>query len=525
MSKKIYSFLLVLILILCGCNKVSEILPYSDGNTAETVRTYQNKDSLTIFAIRPETLNPLLTDFSINRTMLSLIFEPLFTTTQSFEINPKLAESYTVGENAMSLTVNLRRGIKWHDGSEFTANDVDYTVKHILEMKEEAYCYNSLLNVAGAGVVDRYTFEFTLQNPDSGFVGLLDFPIIKNNSAETLALCGDAVGTGMYKYSGGEVFKNIILERNEGWWGGSINIPAIVAELIPDTDSLYNGFKMNSIDVAVADNASGSKYGINENVKFINSNTNYYTYLALNHRNILLKNGELRKIMYEILSTDKITMDLLPGYSVLCSSPVNPASVYTMPVETTEKPGIKDRLRELGCGMDDQGLRKMEIDGNGYLLDFNLLICSDNPTRIIVGEYIKSSLMMYGISVNIVGKTKGEYISAAYSGNYDMVLCETKLGLNRDFGAVMATGGSVNIGGYSSSATDDALYLLKIARTDTEAAEAFKNIQNIFATDTPHIPLYFSQNKIIYNEAAVENVVAGDIGYEYSNINQWILKN
>ena len=130
---------------------------------------------------------------------------------------------------------------------------------------------------------------------------------------------------------------------------------------------------------------------------------------------------------------------------------------------------------------------------------------------------------MYGISVNIIEKTADEYTQAAYSGKYDMVLCETRIGLNYDLSQLIGSSGSVNIGGYSSPAADEALMSLKTATSSEQRKSAFLNIQKIFEDEMPHIPLYFSVNKIMYNDNVIGNAAAGDINFEYSNLNSWTL--
>ncbi len=528
MPAKIFSIMLTFMLILCGCSEVTENYnqanPLPDDVPSEAIyNPPASSTEISVFAVRPDTLNPLMTKYSVNRNMLSLIFEPLFTTTQAFEINPRLAESYEIKEGATEIVINLRQGVKWHDGSDFTSADVDYTIKQIFNAKEECAYFKNLEKVSASNPNGRYSYKFTLSEPDSGFVHLLDFPIIKNNSAEALEANEKIIGTGMYAYSSADIYKSIYLVRNDAWWGQEVNIPSVTVNLMPDVDSSYNGFKMNSIDTVIADNITGSKYDTNANISYLKSNTNLYSFLSLNHSNKLLADVGLRKILKKILCSEKITTDLLPEYSVLCDSPVNPAASYAVTDEDTPETDIKEELQAAGYKMGRNGFRTYETDGYNYMLDFDLLICSDNPVRSIVGEYIKSTLLMYGISVNIIEKTADEYTQAAYSGKYDMVLCETRIGLNYDLSQLIGSGGSVNIGGYSSEAADEVILSLKTAETLESRKAAFLSVQEIFKNEMPHIPLYFSVNKIMYNDNVIAGVSAGDINYEYSNLNGWTL--
>ena len=73
---------------------------------------------------KPETLNPLEnTDVSVDK-VLRLLFEPLFVQNQNNEIQPNLAESYSVENNGNTVNIKLRSGLKWDDGNPITAEDI-----------------------------------------------------------------------------------------------------------------------------------------------------------------------------------------------------------------------------------------------------------------------------------------------------------------------------------------------------------------------------------------------------------------
>ncbi len=85
------------------------------------------------------------------------------------EIEPDLATEYAAGEDGLSFTFKLRPGVKFHDGSELTADDVVYTVERMLALKKGYY--SSLMQVTGAEAVDDYTVKINTATP---FPGLPD---------------------------------------------------------------------------------------------------------------------------------------------------------------------------------------------------------------------------------------------------------------------------------------------------------------------------------------------------------------
>ena len=85
------------------------------------------------------------------------------------EIEPDLATEYTAAEDGLSFTFKLRQGVKFHDGSEVTADDVVYTVERMLAFKKGYY--SSLMQITGAEAIDDYTVKINTSTP---FPGLPD---------------------------------------------------------------------------------------------------------------------------------------------------------------------------------------------------------------------------------------------------------------------------------------------------------------------------------------------------------------
>ena len=93
------------------------------------------------------------------------------------------------------------------------------------------------------------SYEFVLSKPDAGFIGLLNFPIIKRSSARE-GTEFDPIGTGKYVYESYNYLKSIILVKNQSYYGQIPYIDRINAVVLPDNESVYNAFGMNTIDLS-----------------------------------------------------------------------------------------------------------------------------------------------------------------------------------------------------------------------------------------------------------------------------------
>ncbi|MBR3576806.1 MAG: hypothetical protein IKL42_05325, partial [Clostridia bacterium] len=241
MRKPIVYILIIAILFVVSC--VINVNENKDGSfdptTTDVVYNPSSGDSLSMYAIRYDTLNPLITAYSVNRDMLSLVFDPLISVSQNYVVEHKLAENFVVSNGGKTITLYLRKNVFWHDGKAFTARDVDYTINQILNYPEESVYKTNLQDVEYAGVIDDTTYEITLAKPNAGFVYLLDFPIIQFSPYDIIDTKDNFYvnGTGMYKVGAVDKFASVLLEVNSQYWNGTSGIKYMNFRLLPDEES------------------------------------------------------------------------------------------------------------------------------------------------------------------------------------------------------------------------------------------------------------------------------------------------
>lgn len=171
--------------------------------------------------------------------------------TMSSQYVPGLAESWAQLSNT-TWEFKLREGVQFHDGTDFTANDVKFTIDRGKTMGASSSKYASIDSVA---VVDTYTVQIELSAPDNDLIYKLCEPntvILSANAFSTMSEEeANQIGTGAYKYNEWVQGDYLSLVRNEAYWGGVKNTEEIVIRYIPEASSRLIALQTGEIDYCV----------------------------------------------------------------------------------------------------------------------------------------------------------------------------------------------------------------------------------------------------------------------------------
>ena len=195
------------------------------------------------------------------------------------KIVPSLAESWDISDDGLEYTFHLRQGVKFHNGNDFTAEDVAYTFHRLLtveggvntEFIDQIKGADELLagetdTLEGVEVVDDYTIKVTLKEPFAGFLASISSPGVSIYDSEATEAAGDqfgmdpavTVGTGPFEFSSWSFNNQLVLTRNEDYWKGASELPGVVIKIIPDTETQSMMFESGELDILDLDYAADS---------------------------------------------------------------------------------------------------------------------------------------------------------------------------------------------------------------------------------------------------------------------------
>ena len=195
------------------------------------------------------------------------------------KIVPSLAESWDISDDGLEYTFHLRQGVKFHNGNDFTAEDVAYTFHRMLtveggvntEFIDQIKGADELLagetdTLEGVEVVDDYTIKVTLKEPFAGFLASISSPGVSIYDSEATEAAGDqfgmdpavTVGTGPFEFASWSFNNQLVLTRNEDYWKGASELPGVVIKIIPDTETQSMMFESGELDILDLDYAADS---------------------------------------------------------------------------------------------------------------------------------------------------------------------------------------------------------------------------------------------------------------------------
>jgi peptide/nickel transport system substrate-binding protein len=172
-----------------------------------------------------------------------MVYEQLVRRTDDGRIAPALAESWKLSPDRRTWTFALRKGVKFHDGSEFDAAVVEWHFKRALDPQEGSLFRAQFSVIQKIAVADKYTIAFTLKEPNVAF---LEFVMLTNGayipSKRAFETLGKEfpfrpIGTGAFRWVQWVQGQRVILERNPAYWGTASKADRLIIRPITDPNT------------------------------------------------------------------------------------------------------------------------------------------------------------------------------------------------------------------------------------------------------------------------------------------------
>ena len=511
--------LTMLIVFIFFCQSCAVIDRIKDS-AQKFIKTEETLTATTEFSEKPniinagiydfDTFNPLTTKSQSVKEAMQFVYEPLFKLDSEMRIVPVLAKDYTVSADGKIITINLKENIKWHDATPFSASDVAYTIKVILN--GETNYTDSLLNLKNYIEISDYSIRLILKNSVPSYESLLTFPIIKNKTKMNTREEYIPNGTGPFCYGSRASVDEIYFGAYENYHQGRSRIDALYIHMLPSYDSYMTSLEASEIDFASSKTVDLTEYMPKGNLKLYDYTSNQFTFLGYNMESPILSGSFTRRALAKVIDKEEIADSVIFSRGVATDIPINPDSyLYTDTNVKFSKDDLaaNDYLGDDNWGTDINGNYVRKINGAKQTLKFTILANSDNHEEMMVAKNISEQFGRFGIDAEVEALPYEIYKSRVKTKNYEIFVGTVEMDAN------MNLSGFFDTLGYKNDNISILMSQLGMTRNEEELRALFNQYTAMLLEDMPITVLYFSKGSLISSA----NVISGINPTEHSIFN------
>lgn len=458
--------------LLCGCTSTAvvdwmkELYPVGDEqieaqqtgsietqDTEEPVRavvteTYTELEQFGL-AYQPDYgLQPYECQSLNNRVIFSFLYEPMFTVTDSYELQPVLAERYQVTDDGKTTTVYLRAGVQFHDGSALTAQDAAYSIE---AAAGSAYYGSRLRFILSAQAVDETTLMLTTSEAYECLPLLLDIPIIKDGTKDEAS----PPGTGPYQFAGTK------LTRNENWWQQSqplVTFDEIALTVSTTSADVRDNFEYQKVNMVLTDPNSSAFAGFHNDYEVWNVETTVMQYIGYNLNSSVFSNYGLRGAITFAIDRQSLVEQTFGSFAVAATLPCSPNSrFYDTKLANSYAYDLDAYYARLeSASVEDataDGILDLYVPSKGYSVpvEGTMIVCSSSYVRVQAANEVAKMLNKLGFNITVKSMEYTEYKQALLNGEFDLYYGEVRLSPNFDLSPFFGATGTLNYGALADS--------------------------------------------------------------------------
>jgi peptide/nickel transport system substrate-binding protein len=271
-------------------------------------------------------MDPSVFTSAIDYTRGMCTYNGLIQILDDMTLHPELAEEWSANADATEFTFKLRKGVTWHDGSPFDADDVMFSMMRHLGEDSTSSAKAFFSNVSEWKKIDSYTVKAIMSSPDSDLpikLGEKQCKIVKNGTVDFTK----GIGTGPFlleSFEPGVASRHV---RNPNYWREGSNFDAIEVTAITDPVARVNALLANSVDLIVNVDAKGIKLiEQSDNCHMISTPSGLYGGICILKNTAPGQDDDFVRGMQLIQDRERIVRSILKGNGVVGNDhPISPA--------------------------------------------------------------------------------------------------------------------------------------------------------------------------------------------------------
>ena len=444
----------------------------------------------------PHIINGAFTNVREAQMVTNMVFSPIYTYRKG-NIKNYLAEDIKF-EDSKTLTIKLRKDLKWHDEKPITADDLMFTINTVLDEKQNSPSRQYLI-VDGTAVtvekVDDLTVKILLPKSSPSFIYNMSkiYPIPKHifEGEEMVAKSqknNTPVGSGPFKFKEWKKGESIVLERYDNYFGGKPKADMIALKIIPNEASQEAALNKGEITIMKASLEAFEKSKSNDKLQTYTYSEDRLNYIVFNQNKEYMKNADFRKAISYALDRKEMIKSAYgeEGSKQAKSLLVPDADFYVEDVE-----GYDYDIKEAKKLLQESAVTVTKLK-----LGYNTGRFAHKNYALVTQQQLKE----LGIEVEIIPYESKAFFNTLFSKSTDcdMYVNGYAWGLEPNpYRGMFETGTFHNQTSYSNKEVDDLWNKGFVEGDKEERKEIYKEIQHLVAEDAPIYTIDYEQNLMV----------------------------
>jgi len=479
-------------------------------------------------------LIPMLASDSASGDISGWIFNGLMKYDKNLNLVGDLAESYTASPDCRKVTFKLRKGVRWQDGPEFTAEDVLFTYRKAIDPKVATPYGGDFERVEKIEAPDPYTINVTYKEPfapglASWGMGIIPKHLLEKVDLNTTDFNRKPVGTGPYRMKEWVTGQKIVLEANDTYFEGKPRVGEYVYRIIPDNATMFLELKAGGLDFM---GLSPLQYQRQTNTAYFKKYFNKYrypafayTYMGYNLLDPRFKDKRIRQAIAYAVNRKAVINGVLFGIGRAANQPVPPESwAYNPDVPSFDYDPEKAKKMLADAGWKDTDGDGI-LDKDGRPFSFTLMTNQGNEERSKTAEIIQQNLKQVGIRVDIrILEWQAFLHQFIDKKKFEAIILGWSLGRDPDsydiWHSTKTKEGEFNFVSYSNPEVDKLLLEGRRTCNQDERKKIYRRIHALIAEDQPYTFLYYPDALPIVHKR-FKGITPSPIGIWYNFPTEW----
>lgn len=389
-------------------------------------------------------LNPMVNTQAVLGYLSALTMAYLIKTDANAEPSPELATQVPTKQNGgisadgKTITWRLRKGVTWSDGAPFTADDVVFSTKLILDPKTNVVSHDGWDQIVKVDEPNKYTVVYHLKAPYGAFAytffstgdanpAILPKHLLAGKNVNTDSYNALPVGIGPFKYKAWNRGDSVELVANPTYFRGMPRMQRVVYKTVQDRNTVLSELRTHELDLwtPVAPHYINDVRGI-KGIKTLLTPSYFYDHLDFNNARPVLAERAVRQALRMALDRKTLNDKVRFGVFDLGESVVGPASAFhvNIPLTPFDISGANALLDKAGWIRGGDGVRSK----NGVRLSLEFATSTGSPDTGTEIELIRGWWKQLGVDLQVKHYLASLLFATAgnggimYGGKFDIIV-------------------------------------------------------------------------------------------------------